>query len=198
MVGAYKAKIVEEGLVAGPPRLTVAVTGVGEGERTSISQAGPSRGVALSRPSSRLPTILECEDAKGALEDQEKALILLPVRSRPGLAAPYDVIFEMRTLLQLRSLHLSNFHVTEKGDWGFVVSGCRDSMGGWVLETRQMTTVRMNLKPKGRHPTLVLLLGIVIGAIAVLWVLPSNDHRDVCTILFSCRRSMLTIFQNQG
>jgi hypothetical protein len=52
-------------------------------------------------------------------------------------------------------------------------------MKDWVGETRQTTSVRMNIKPKGRHPSLVLALGIIIGVIAALWMLPSLDRHDV-------------------
>jgi hypothetical protein len=84
MVGEYKAKLIEEGIVVRPSRFTVAVNDSGV---TSISQAG--RGGSRDPSSSaRLPTILECEDTKHSLEVKEKALIFLPVRTRPDLTTP--------------------------------------------------------------------------------------------------------------
>lgn len=90
--------------------------------------------------------------------------IVLRVNSRPSLEAQYTLILEMRMLLQLRSLYLSNFHITEKGDWAFVVSGDQDMMGDWVEENRLATKVQVNRKPyRSCSTTVSLILGIIVG-----------------------------------
>ena len=80
----------------------------------------------------------------------------------------------MKTLLQLRSLQLSNFHTTEKEDWAFVVSGSPGMMKDYVAENRCMTTTRMNLQGRRCRFAVALVLGVLLGVMITLWGLPSG------------------------
>jgi hypothetical protein len=134
------------------------------GAGTSISQF--LHGPPTSTPF--LPNI--AEDPNPCTDRSSKAVMFLSVTSRPNLSTRYAPMLEMRTLLLLRSLNFSNFHVDERGDWAFIVSGSREKMAAWVGENRRMTSLRLS---GGQYMRTVvgLVLGFVLGMAYILWVL---------------------------
>ncbi|TEB13587.1 hypothetical protein FA13DRAFT_1715253 [Coprinellus micaceus] len=158
---------------ASPSQRGTTPTAFGEGIGTfSISNAG-QRSAHTRAP--RLSSIPESERADTSPVDDQR--IVLRTRSCPTLETQYSLVFEMKTLLQLRSLHLSNFHITEKGDWAFVVSGGHEMVRDWVSETRSTTTSRINPKPPSQcsTTTLALILGLVVGLLVAMWAIPPLD-----------------------
>lgn len=142
-----------------------------EGLGMSVSQANHRS--ALQMPL-RLPTIVETEPQSHTTLGNEPAVIILPVSSRPQLKYQFAPILEMKTLLQLRSLQLSNFHTTEREDWAFVISGSQAMMKDYIAENRRLTTIRMNLQARRCRAIVALVLGVVVGIVLTLWCLPSG------------------------
>jgi hypothetical protein len=160
----FKEAYLQEKASARIPTIVKASTEACTG--TSISEVAHRPMPSGSGPF--LPQV--AEDPIPSSDHSSKAMIYLPVTSQPNLSTRYAPMLEMRTLLLLRSLNFSNFHVNERGDWAFIASGSREKMASWVVENRRMTASR--LSGRSAFQTVVgLVLGFMLGVISILWVL---------------------------
>jgi hypothetical protein len=131
---------------------------------SSISQANQRGCTATPAPVTSTPI-----SSTRGLAHRDKG-IYLPVSSRPNLTTRYQPILEMRFLLELRGLQLGNFHITEGGEWAFMVTGSRAQMVDWTTETKAYTMVRIPPRQNRLQAVVFLVLGIVTGIMVMLSV----------------------------
>lgn len=106
----------------------------------------------------------------------------------PSLNGAYTLVADLRVILDLKLLKLSQFHVSEDGDWGFTISGNQRSVEEWIHEVKQtakVSTIAIQSRSRGLGLFATGFLGLILGIFLFLLTLGLMvaHHSQVCSLL---------------